>query len=285
MHHKYVVGLDIDSRAYFTAATCVISFYTDNNSLLSSSQSVNTPSELKPYKLALLACKKEIMYSSLIIWGTFSSQKLYGPNTRFTNLQLYAFSLTSRQRSILIGILLSDGWKQSRKGWYPRIGLKLSLKHFQYLWLVFLELAPLCSSYPYSSNIKNRGKLHLIFQTRQLNCLIYLRSLFFKEIYKSQFKPVIQKDLYHSFDYIALAHWIKGNGSKHNRGLILCTDRYTIKEVILLMNILRIKFFIYPTLYLIKGNPRIHIFRRDMLKIRPFIAPYFVKSFLYKIYM
>lgn len=38
-HHKYMVGLDIDSRAYFTAATRGISFYIP--------LSVNTPSTLK----------------------------------------------------------------------------------------------------------------------------------------------------------------------------------------------------------------------------------------------
>lgn len=85
-------------------------------------------------------------------------------------------------------------------------------------------------------------------------------------------------------DSLALAHWIMGDGAKHNRGLILCTDGFTIKETILLMDILRIKFNISPTMYLLRGNPRIHIFRRDMLKIIPLIKPHFVKSFLYKIY-
>jgi heme/copper-type cytochrome/quinol oxidase subunit 1 len=42
-HHKFLTGLDIDSRAYFTAATCGISSYIP--------LSVNTPSKLKLNKL------------------------------------------------------------------------------------------------------------------------------------------------------------------------------------------------------------------------------------------
>jgi hypothetical protein len=46
----YLVGLDIDSRAYFTAATCGISSYIP--------LSVNTPSELKLNKLINLIFKR-----------------------------------------------------------------------------------------------------------------------------------------------------------------------------------------------------------------------------------
>jgi len=53
------------------------------------------------------------------------------------------------------------------------------------------------------------------------------------------------------------------------------------------MNILRIKFDIQPRKHMSGPHnyPRITISKKDMLKIRPLILPYFVDHFLYKIYL
>ena len=102
---------------------------------------------------------------------------------------------------------------------------------------------------------------------------------------KDLFIRSLQFDLFYYIDYIALAHWIMGDGTRHNKGVLLCTDGFTIKEVIFLMNILRIKFQKKPTKYMYCAKyPRIHLFRKDLLRIRPFIAPYFIEHFYYKIY-
>jgi hypothetical protein len=84
-----------------------------------------------------------------------------------------------------------------------------------------------------------------------------------------------------------------GDGSKRNQGLILCTDNFTIQEVVLLINMLILKFNISPTLHNEKSvHPtshkvtykyRIYISPGDLSKIRPFIAPYMHPHFNYKI--
>jgi hypothetical protein len=94
---------------------------------------------------------------------------------------------------------------------------------------------------------------------------------------------VIKEDLFFYMDYIILAHWIMGDGSKRNEGITLCTDKLTLPEVILLINILIIKFDIYPTLHKEKNNYRIYINKANLNKIRPHLLPYFVDHFLYKI--
>jgi len=38
-----------------------------------------------------------------------------------------------------------------------------------------------------------------------------------------------------------------GDGAKNNKGLVLCTDSFTIQEVVKLMNVLKIKFNIHNT--------------------------------------
>jgi hypothetical protein len=48
---------------------------------------------------------------------------------------------------------------QSRLGWNPRIGLKQSIIHFEYLWVTYKDLSSLCGSYPYLTKNMKRGKL------------------------------------------------------------------------------------------------------------------------------
>ena len=64
---------------------------------------------------------------------------------------------------------------------------------------------------------------------------------------------------------------------------MLCTDSFSVKEVILLMNILLIKLNIKSTIHVDNGKPRIYINKVELDKVKHLIKPYFVKSFLYKI--
>lgn len=187
------------------------------------------------------------------------------------------------QLSIIVGMLLSDGWIQKREGWNPRIGFKQSVKHFLYLWTVFSNLSSLCSSYPHLTKTIMRGKVFfaLEFQTRQLKCFNEVYTLFYSEL-KTK---IIRTELYEYLDYIAIAHWIMGDGSKKNKGIVLCTDSFSYKEVVILMNILKIRYDINTSIYLEKNKPRIYINEWELGKILHKIKPYFVKSFLYKLHL
>jgi LAGLIDADG DNA endonuclease family len=74
-----------------------------------------------------------------------------------------------------------------------------------------------------------------------------------------------------------------GDGSKRNKGITLCADSFSFQDVVTLMNILNIKFDINSTIHLEKGKPRIYINKKELSKILPYIKPYFVDHFLYKI--
>lgn len=94
---------------------------------------------------------------------------------------------------------------------------------------------------------------------------------------------------------------IQADGSSRNKGVSLITNGFTLKEVILLMNILIIKFDIQPTIYSyeITRDPAIYrgakpkqakveqhqiqINAKDLNKIKPKLLPYFSDHFLYKI--
>lgn len=50
-------------------------------------------------------------------------------------------------------------------------------------------------------------------------------------------KRYISIDLFYYFDYVVLAYWIMGDGSKSGKEIILCTDSFSLQEMVLLMNI------------------------------------------------
>jgi len=102
-------------------------------------------------------------------------------------------------------------------------------------------------------------------------------------------------------NYIILAHWIMGDGSKKGNGLVISTNSFDLKENILLMNILKIKFDINSSVQkcqsqsiwsksknldnknLNKISYQIYINKKNFNKIKLKIKPYIIDHFLYKI--
>lgn len=195
-------------------------------------------------------------------------------------------NIINYHKSMMVGILLSDGHIQKQKHWNPRLSLHQSFKNSEYLFSVFNILSVYCSSYPFFKKtiIRVRGARKLFysleFQTRQLKSLNEIYNLFYIDYTKIK---SISPELFHYIDFIAIAHWIQGDGAKRNKGIILCTDCFSIIEVVLLMNILLIKFNIKSTIHFDNNKPRIFINKVELDKIKHQIKPYFVKRFLYKI--
>lgn len=318
-------GKLILTRAYFTAATCAIS--------LIRPLSVNTPSKffslnlerpslllnsagrlkeagaqgagnIPDYRgyITTLCCRtkdgspRSGPPSGITIWAKPLGVSSMFKKSQLTKEQRDLIRLTPRLKSILIGMLLSDGWLQKRRGWNPRIGYKQSIINFSYIWTLFNELSVLCGNYPYLTSNKLRGKVFysIQFETRQLSCLLEIYNLLYETSTppptsrggaseKKASKKTINLELVHHLDYLALAHWIMGDGAKRNKGITLCTDGFTLQEVVRLINIIIIKFNINPTIHKEKNNYRIYINEKDLKLILPFIKPHFIDSFLYKI--
>lgn len=248
-------------------------------------------------------CKDSILVLSsysLILWENnyFSDYQMKFNKKFLKKFERNMIKLKNYQKSIIVGILLSDGCLELRKGWNPRLRIEHSLKNFEYVWSLFFKLSNLVNSYPLliKRNFRNKNFFSISFKTRQLECLNEIKNLFYNPVTN---KRQISLEIFHYIDYISLAYWIMGDGSKINKGgLLLCTDSFTLNEIILLINILKIKFNIEATiLYRQSISPkdrktilnegqkiaRIFINKKNFDLIREQIRPYFTPDFLYKI--
>ena len=120
-----------------------------------------------------------------------------------------------------------------------RLGFKQSLAHADYVWFILNIISHYCSSIPNLTKGIRAGKPFYSFEffTRSLPCFTELRSLFYPQGTK-----IIPNNIYELLTPIALAHLIMGDGSIKRHGLILCTDSYSIEDVVRLMNVLIVKY-------------------------------------------
>lgn len=121
------------------------------------------------------------------------------------------------------------------------------------------------------------------FYTRALPCLSEIYELFYPKgaVLKEK---IIPSNIYELLTPIALAHVIMGDGSARDSGLTLCTDCYTINDVVKLMNVLIIRYGINSTLQQKRDNQyRIYIRSSSMPLLRSIVTPHMHSSMLYKL--
>jgi hypothetical protein len=95
---------------------------------------------------------------------------------------------------------------------------------------------------------------------------------------------VIPQNIYELLTPVALAHMIMGDGVAKPHGLILCTDSYSVQDVVRLMNVLIIRYELECTLrYHTLTQPRIYIRQRSMDKLQTIVQPFIYSSLLFKI--
>lgn len=219
---------------------------------------------------------------SLVVWGTnLRSQVGTG---KFTKLVSSIINLPNYNKSIIIGLLLSDGWLTfaSKTNKNARLGFKQTINKASYVWFIFNELSHYCSSYPYYAESKRSGKVlyNLGFFTRGLPCFTELHPLFYLNNVK-----IVPEDIYNLLTPVALAHLIMGDGGFKSKGIYICTDSYTIQDTVRLMNVLIIRYDFKCTLHKASNQHgyRIYISRNSLDKIKKLVKPHFIPSMYYKL--
>ena len=87
--------------------------------------------------------------------------------------------LPNYYKSIIIGLLLSDGWLTiaSKTTKNARLGFKQTIKNVPYVWFVFNEFSHYCSSYPNISESNRLGKVYYTLGFLLEHCLVLLNYI------------------------------------------------------------------------------------------------------------
>jgi len=116
--------------------------------------------------------------------------------------------------------------------------------------------------------MKGKQFFALQFVTRSMPCITELRSLFYPNGVK-----IIPHNIYELLTPVALAHIIMGDGEAKSHGLIICTNNFSIQDVVRLMNVLILRYGLECTLRIkkytapLRGDVRRALRARVLLKL------------------
>ena len=234
---------------------------------------------------------------SLVIYGSNLESSVNLP--KFSRIVSYMIGIPNNILSPLIGLILSDGnlefvskktlsnnysrksksteATQMEKNIYSNVNsrfrFKQSFDHLDYLFFVFNILSPYCISFPklVKTRINRRDFIGLEFITRALPCFTYLRDIF----YRGRIK-IIPENLYDLLTYEGLAHIIMSDGSFKSKAILINLQSFTVKELILFMNVLRIKFELKPTLHKSRDSYTVYIPVDSVKFLHPKIKKYII---------
>ena len=239
--------------------------------------------------------KENTNCKALVIYGSNLQSNVGYP--KFTRIVSYMVNIPYIVLYPLVGIILSDGWielkskktlnsgKEDNKNGQiysninSRLFLKQSLANSEYLFYVFNILSPYCISYPrlIKTRLNRKEFIGIELLTRALPCFTVLRHIFYKGRVK-----IIPDNLYDLLTYEGIAHIIMGDGAWQSKGLTLNLQAFSIKELVLFINVLKIKFDLDCTLHKSRNQFIVYIKVNSVKILYPKIKNYIVPSMRYK---
>lgn len=214
----------------------------------------------------------------IVLWSSNLCSTVNYP--KFSSIVRHMVDLPYHLRSVLGGLLISDGWLEINKSGNTRFFFKQSIDKSELVLFVFFRFSHLCSSYPTitTDKINNREFKGLCFKTRVYPCLTEFYHMFYENR-----KKIVPLDLYEIINYEFLAYWLMGDGTKSGNAITIQTQSFTVKECVFIISILIHKFNLDCSIHMQRKQPTIYISAKSIKKIKSKLLPYFLPSMLYKL--
>lgn len=193
--------------------------------------------------------------------------------------------------SVIVGLMLGDGYCNVRTGEGTRICLRQGKIHKEYLFYLyefFLQRGYCSKLEPrqYTRRLKHNGVLSdkiyygYEFNTYTFRSLNWIHKLFYKNG-----KKIVPLNIEYLITPLTLAVWISDDGGWANGGVRIATNEFTLTEVTLLAMILRSKYALDVTIQKISIENKfsIYIKKNSVNKLKEIIFPYLHSSMYYKL--
>lgn len=191
----------------------------------------------------------------------------------------------------MVGIMLSDGHIARRsltsnpRFIFSQSGKKEKWPYFLLVFDLFKIFCTIDYNYYIKTWIDENTKeeyTSISITTMQLPCFIEIHNTWY-----INGKKRVPENIMDILTPVGLAHWIMGEGSRHNLGLHLSVYAFTSEEVQLLINVLDSKFGLKCSIHkhsTIGGKPRIYIWQESMIKLRLLVNEHIIPSMKYKLH-
>ena len=191
--------------------------------------------------------------------------------------------LTSRQREILVGLLLGDGCLETQNnGVTYRLKIEHCLAQNDYVnWLYDIYKDWVMTP----PQIKQKNG-ETITQNVWFNTVSHIALRYYGKQFYPQGKKILPKYISRLLKPLTLAIWFMDDGSlksKDHRTLILNTQGFTIKEVEMLQKALKDKYSIEAQLRKQKDGTQLMMVRESAVEFARIISPYLLPQFAYKL--
>lgn len=189
--------------------------------------------------------------------------------------------------SVIIGTLLGDAYGNKRTGEGVRFCYRQSIVHKEYLfWLyTFFFSRGYCSNLEprkYARKIKGITKEYYgyEFNTFTFRSLGWIYKMFYLKG-----KKIISPNLINYLTPLALAVWIMDDGGYANPGVRIATYNFSLKEVELLISMLKKLYGLNCTMQVLSNRSQANIYipKSDVPNLIKIVLPHFHKTMYYKL--
>ena len=160
----------------------------------------------------------------------------------FSTVTLGSMALGSNPllEEVIVGIMLGDGWMEKQKV-NARLRFEQSHVRTEFFFYLFEFFAPYCSNSP---KLRERfdNRTNKTYKTWHFTTLSSPFFTHYYDLFYNNRKKIIPANIIDLMTPVALAFLIMCDGYKHNKGVSLATNSFSISENELLINALNKKF-------------------------------------------